>query len=344
MHKSFINNALYRVFVPLFFGITVYILILLINDSVTHFIENYITIEVLLCVLISYFLNETHRIGINFTNKICDRYQTNSCVFVLQPLTGVVLSVLITTLITFIYFKMLVGLYAISNYIVIFNAIYLFGTIILFLTNISFRMLQRNSETILNLALQEQKSIGLKQKFYKTQINQEFLNQSLEALLGLVKKSPERADQFISNLSEIYRTILTGKKDEPILLRSESSVLAHYNEVLNEIYCNQISINQNYINENHYIVPGTLIIVVEHLIRRTIIDQNQPFKIELDILENNIIVECAKNDKLNYDSKNDTFDLLNKHYTNFTGREITISESDHFLKLAIPLIYIETDN
>ena len=71
MVKNIIHNPVFRIFTPIFYGVTMYILILLIFDSIQQLSDNFFSIEVFLCVIITYLIFETLRFYALIVEKKC---------------------------------------------------------------------------------------------------------------------------------------------------------------------------------------------------------------------------------------------------------------------------------
>ncbi len=69
MKKIFINNAFFRILFPIVYGIIVYLLILLINNSIDTLNETFLTQEVYISIVLTYLVMESNRLLIKVTEK-----------------------------------------------------------------------------------------------------------------------------------------------------------------------------------------------------------------------------------------------------------------------------------
>ncbi|RQH16787.1 histidine kinase, partial [Okeania hirsuta] len=70
MKKVFLHNALFRILSPCFSGVMAYVLILLFNNNVEQLFEQFLGIELTLCILLAYGVQEISRAVILFSDRL----------------------------------------------------------------------------------------------------------------------------------------------------------------------------------------------------------------------------------------------------------------------------------
>lgn len=285
MVKNIINSTIFRIFTPIFYGVTMYILILLIFDRVQDLSENFLIIEAVLCLIITYILFELMRWYILQVEKRCSVNCSISRRVTIQGVGSLIISLIITTAIISFYFSKLVGFNTFRNELTVFNAIFLITTILYNMVYFSFFYLNRTNENLLEQEAILRMGVQTELDTYKNKINPGFLYDSLETLISLSKKNVEEADQFILKLSDVYRNILSTKNSEPIDINAEIRVVNTLVSIFNYKLNDNLSINTN-LKENKpafKILAGTLVVVIEDIVNRTIISEIQPLSIEFNV-------------------------------------------------------------
>lgn len=340
MKKIFIHNGLFRLIVPVLYGILIYILILLIFDSITQLTENFFSFEVLLCILISYALSESMRIVIVILDSKCAK-KTLSYRMILQFLINAGITLLITSLIISGYFRFLVGFSSFNTELFVFNSLFLISSLFYNAIYFSIHFLNKTNE----IRLQKEKSLKEKTiaelEDYKHKINPEFLYDSLETLLSLSKKNTETTDEFINKLSMVYRSVLSSKRNEIIPIEKDLDSALNLVSILNYKYNHNISLRIENKDEfqKEQIIPGTLIFIIQRIVHNSIISEIQSLEIQVRKDENDLIVSHKLNDKLITDFKHKMeLDNLQKAYSFVSNKQINIIEKDNVRQYQIPTI------
>lgn len=152
-------------------------------------------------------------------------------------------------------------------------------------------------------ALQEEK-LRFQYDNLKAQVNPHFLFNSLNTLSELVYQDPGLADQFISQLSGIYRYVLEHERDELVDLEQEIAFVKQYfslQQVRDEgkIFL-EIDVSQTVPCQ---IIPVSLQLLVENAVKHNACSQSSPLRIkiigdaEYIIVSNNIQRKNILNNK-----------------------------------------------
>ena len=127
--KIFLHNILFRIFTPPVFGALIYILILLIFDSLDQLINNFFSNEVLLIIILTYVLFLCMRQVIVILEKKCPIETKIRNRILIQLFINGLLSIVITTGIISFYFIFFLGYSSFSEELIIFNLVFLITSI-----------------------------------------------------------------------------------------------------------------------------------------------------------------------------------------------------------------------
>jgi two-component system, LytTR family, sensor kinase len=116
----------------------------------------------------------------------------------------------------------------------------------------------------------------------KSQVNPHFLFNNLTALTSLVYKDQDKAARFINQLAEVYRYILEFGKEEIVSLATEKKLLNNFVYLYGIRYEDGLKINVNIPDEeNRYIIPMALQILLENAIKHNMLSPENPLKVEI---------------------------------------------------------------
>lgn len=246
---------------------------------------------------------------------------------------------LVTTIII-PYYKYLVGFNTFGQYLVIFNLIFILGCLLLHSAYFSIYFLEQINAEKLIQEKEEKKLTEYSLQSYKNKINLEFLTGSLETLIGLAHSDQRKADGFVEKLSTIYRSILNDTKTELVPLEQAIKNAKNLIEILNYQYDGNLKLNIEFKEQNHQalIVPGTIVVLLEKVIRETIINKYQPLIIECFTNDAHLFLRYKTNKRLNPGKDLDTeLESIKKAYAYFSDEQIEYRPIEEFTHIQIPL-------
>ena len=175
----------------------------------------------------------------------------------------------------------------------------------------------------------------------KTQVNPHFLFNSLNVLTTLVHKDADVAEQFINQLSKVYRYILESRAQEIIGLDEEMRNLEAYVFLMKIRFGGNFNFdNQLTININRYkVAPLTLQMLVENALKHNEVSKMHPLSISVFFDDNFIVVRNNLQLKTNQnDSTGIGLSNIKSRYEFLSSQPISVSEADGFFTVKIPLI------
>lgn len=300
MKKYFIHNPFFRLFAPAVYGFLIYLLILLINNTVMQINELFSEQEVYICIGLTYLSFESIRIII----ILLDKFLKGKYMLLRTPiqfgLTTVISTIIVMTGLNF-YFSYFIGFSMANSQWIGFTVIYSFSALLYNLLYYSNDYLQRENTLKLTSEKQQREVLEMEMAEFRNDINPDLLYESLENVISLMNRKNDQAEEYIDYLASAYRYVLTNRQRELISLRSELEAGRNIIRLLNEKYFGQLKLETSLDEADleMQLIPGSLPIVIECIVRNTIIAAQQPLVIKCYLEdEEYLIVQSKLNDKL----------------------------------------------
>ena len=343
MKNLFVNHILFRLLVPPFYGILVYLLILLINNNVAQISAIFTGQEVYVCIGLTYLLSETLRLNNWLNNRFFTGTTTAGTRIAIQSLTGLLLSVVVISIAISTYFNYILSFSITETQLIIFNSIYGISSLLYNLLYFSNYFLYKQNQTRLENETLLTESLEAELGQFKNEVNPKLLYDSLETLITLIHKDAEEAEDYIDHLSMVYRYILSHRKVELSSLNEEIKATKNIIHLLNYLYDNKITFSTS-ISDNQMsapIVPGTLPGLVESIIRSSIINKYNPLQFELS-MENSdgyLVLQNKLNEKLILDAdKKNIFNSVQQSYSYFSEKPVVQVKAYNVNYIKIPIL------
>jgi sensor histidine kinase YesM len=188
----------------------------------------------------------------------------------------------------------------------------------------------------------EKDNIQAKYETLRTQINPHFLFNSLNSLTTLVEDN-DKAVEYIGNLSEFFRYMLSSRDKELVLVREEISLLERYISLQKSRFTNTLEIDVE-VPESyyHYAIPPLVVqMLVENSIKHNVISRDRPLQVTIRAVEDTIVVENNLQRKPGVSSTGQGLKNIRERYRLFTTREIAVTETSSIFRVSIPLLKVE---
>jgi two-component system, LytTR family, sensor kinase len=346
MKRLFIHSPLFRIVCPLVYGVVVYLLVLLVFDSISQLTENFFSQEVLLCILLTYLLSESLRLMIILLDTYYPLEKNVRARIVLQVIVNLLCTIAVISGGVAIYFIYILGYTTFSTELLTFNSTYMLTSLFYTMLYLSVYYLNRHNKTTLQKerALRQRMESQLQQ--LTKEVNPELLYNSLETLIVLAHQDACQAEQFIDRLSLVYRYFLDHKLKELTALQHEVEAASHLVFVYNKRYNDAIRFHVNLTAEEASLlmIPGTLLELIENAILTTIISQQNPLEIDAYTESDYFVVTYQRRDRLmprRYQSL--SIKEMAQAYTFFTDRPLLCQSTEEECVVKVPLLQTQPD-
>jgi sensor histidine kinase YesM len=299
MKRYFIHNPVFRLLAPVVYGVLIYLLILLINNNVTQVNDIFITQEVYVFIVLSYLSFESIRLMIVVLDKFLVKKDSR-----FRPAIQVLLTTAISVSLVIgcftLYFNYTIGFSMSTTQQWIFNIVFIVTALLYNILYFSNYYLQKENTLKLNAEKQQRQVLELEMMEFKNDINPDLLYESLESLIGLMYRDVEKAEDYIDCLASTYRYVLSNRQQELVPLQDELNAAHNMIRLLNEKYHGQLKFDSAIEKEalETMLIPGSLPLIIESLVRNTIITRHEPFTIQCYIEDDYLTIQSKLNDKL----------------------------------------------
>lgn len=176
----------------------------------------------------------------------------------------------------------------------------------------------------------------------KLQLDPHFLFNNFSILTQLIETNPNGAKEFLSNLSRVYRYILTTAKKDIIALQDELKFVKMYFHLIKIRHGETIflDINISESDKRKGIPPITLQLLIENAIKHNISTVKQPLCISIDSDKEGVILVKNNLQPINIDYKSTGMGLKNikERYQLLHGKIPEINTNETSFEVKLPLL------
>lgn len=175
----------------------------------------------------------------------------------------------------------------------------------------------------------------------KSQLNPHMLFNSLNTLYSLIRESPDKAQNYLQELSRVMRYTLHDNLSHTVTLNEEMNFVHSYLYLLQMRYEDnlhfEIDIPQELLQRQ--VPPMAVQMLVENAVKHNEISNRNPLTIRIHAEGCGLCVSNRIQPKLT-DSSSTCIGLANlsKRYRLLFGQDITIEENEKLFKVTLPLI------
>ena len=171
----------------------------------------------------------------------------------------------------------------------------------------------------------------------KNQVNPHFLFNSFANLSALINKDQQKATEYLSSLSNVFRYSLNNVNEQIVDLSDELNLLKSYMELYKIRMLNGLSFKTDVLDTNKKILHMSLQPLFENVIKHNKISNQYPLTIYLKQEGDKLIFINDINKKKVLNSNGIGLTNLNERYKILTGKGINIKKrSEHFI-VELPL-------
>jgi sensor histidine kinase YesM len=203
--------------------------------------------------------------------------------------------------------------------------------------------LREQAETDLAVQQLRQEMTEMQMRALQVQISPHFLFNSLNTLSSLIADEPQRAEQFVDEMSSVYRYLLQANDRELTTLATELTFIHSYSHLLTTRYGQGIRVDLDIADtfQSYLLPPLTLQLLVENAVKHNVVSANRPLLIRISTSETGAL--CIWNNlqrKINSHTKSTQKGLLNitEKYRLLDLPPIQITETEESFEVVIQLI------
>jgi len=175
----------------------------------------------------------------------------------------------------------------------------------------------------------------------KEQVNPHFLFNSLNSLSSLIATHPEKAEEFVEEMSQVYRYLLRSNEEQLTTLQKEIDFIESYNMMLKTRFGNgfQPVIRIEEALKERLLPPMTLQLLMENAVKHNIIDPDMPLIVQLYTQDEKLVVRnnLQKKNKPVASNKIGLSNIISK-YKLLNHPDVEIKETDREFIVVLPLI------
>jgi len=338
MKKLFIYHPLFRVLSPVFIGVIVYLLILLINNTTDQLQEQFLGQELYVCIGLSYLIQELSIFLLWIFQKYKLAKSELSTLF-FQILTSLGLCIVVVSTAMILYFKYVLGFSPNSEELWVFNSIFSCICLIYISLYISHQYLHRvNTKKLAYELLLKQNVEDDFLQFEKT-INPTLLFESLDALIMLMHKDKNKTDDFLDCMGRVYRYILSTKNRELVSLDEEIASLREFVKLFNYLP-HRTLILETKTTSSSLVIPNSILFIVEQIMRSSIRSEKTELSLLLEEGKNTTLLKYIAVDKVNDELSMQKLSKLDKAYQIYSSDRLTITSKNLERVISIPKLEI----
>ncbi|WP_460943969.1 sensor histidine kinase [Spirosoma daeguense] len=175
----------------------------------------------------------------------------------------------------------------------------------------------------------------------KAQINPHFLFNSLNSLSMLIYENPKKAEEFVDEISSVYRYLLRANDQPLTTLGQELQFIKTYFQLLKTRYGASIdldvAVDDTYLE--HRIPPLTLQLLVENAVKHNVMLPQKPLRVKI-LIRNQLLIVQNNLQRKNTPVLSNQVGLANisTKYRLLGQPDICISEENEHFTVALPLV------
>jgi sensor histidine kinase YesM len=183
--------------------------------------------------------------------------------------------------------------------------------------------------------------LELENRALKSQLNPHFLFNNLNTLSGLIQEDQSIANDFLKEMSDMYRYILKTTDKEVVPLNDEVKFAKNYSYLLKQRFGKNFKYSIEVNDLDYMLPPISLHLLLENIIKHNRIDDSHPMHFTIKQTEDSLCVENRIQLKNNVDSTKKGLHILAEQYKFLTKRTISISNTNNMFLVKLPLLKIK---
>ncbi len=348
MKGRYIQNLYFRLFAPLFTGVVVYMLVLMIFGNLSVLFIQFVGKELWLCIGLSYAHVESFRA----VTVWWSRHKPHRRLAVQRILWLLVTSfncwvVVVAGLSLYFTYSEGLSFGTFNTELSVFGALFTTLNSFYALLYWGYEYIFKENELLLDEEKYRQEELRYKALNFKNTVNPLFLYESLEALIIQAQQEGDAAMELLEHLSAVYRYKLHHQSDELVPIELELEASRHLATIMKVRYNQHISVCFDVAGQlsDIHVVPGAIQTAINYIAGTSIIHAQRPVNIMVGFDEQATIVISAPLNQLL---------IIDEAYTNMVARlavaykyfsdvPVTTKQNDNKIMISMPQIVLEHD-
>jgi len=194
-------------------------------------------------------------------------------------------------------------------------------------------------ESLIQSEKYKRDALSMQYETLKSYVNPHFLFNSLSVLSSLVEKDTQKSQQFIKQLSDIYRYVLEQKDKELVPLKVEFEFIKSFIDLNKIRHGENLKVDIKIDNFDGYVIPLSLQILVENALKHNIVSEEEPLTISISrensslIVQNNLQIR-----KTISDAGGIGLETIQKRYEMLTSEPLIIENGNGYFRVKVPVI------
>lgn len=190
-------------------------------------------------------------------------------------------------------------------------------------------------------ALLQKERLNAQYENLKNQLNPHFLFNSLTSLNSLIHEDQQLASQFLQQLSRVFRYVLENRDKELVTLETELNFIKRYLFLLNTRFENYFSVRLEIdaALQTCRIVPVTLQILVENVIKHNSISEEHPLQVAIYTENGYLVVHNNRNPRNLVETSNRMgLENMKQLYSYLSDKPVEVIQTDEEFTVKVPLL------
>jgi len=182
-------------------------------------------------------------------------------------------------------------------------------------------------------------ALALQYETLKSYVNPHFLFNSLSVLSSLVEKDTLKSQEFIKQLSDIYRYVLEQKDKELVKLDTELNFVESFINLHRIRHGNSLKVDMKVDDKSGHVIPLSIQILLENAFKHNIISEEEPLNVTIWREHDYIIVQNKLQTRKTINQSGGIgLETIQKRYAFFTNRPMAISTENGFYTVKVPVL------
>ena len=198
------------------------------------------------------------------------------------------------------------------------------------------------------IILKNKENLCLQKKYLKLQLDPHFVFNSLSSLAGMIEDEPQRAEEYVVRLSQVYRYMLYNIDQDYMTISEAMDFARTYVSLLNLKYNDKIilELDEEKVKEEDRILALSIQLLIENAVKHNSPQENSPLHIQISVQDNMLAI---KNNRIYFHRHNDQIvesygiglKNLKQRYELECGKEIGYSVTHDSFEIRLPIIKIK---